>query len=164
MSRARLYTVLATTTVASLASAGSAGAGSGPQPLPGQYKEPPRAVAESRGHEITAAFGSFCWGIAYDNHTGLVTCADMAGPITSKEQLPVRGKRIVHIDLGIPAEGLTAMLDDQPLRGPRRSDPSGRYWALRLPRRLSPINTLSLGADFRQGDVPYVVTLRRVKK
>jgi hypothetical protein len=112
---------------------------------------------------LGAAAGSFCWGTRYDDHTGRVLCADTFRAPSTEEQLPVRGKRIVHIDLGIPSEGLTASLGGQTLRGPRRGDPSGRYWALRLPRRLLPTSVLSLGARFSQGGVPYGVTLRRVK-
>ena len=133
------------------------------EPLPGQYESPPDVTVESRGHTVQAGRGSVCWFTMYDDHTGRGFCADTGGPITSAP-LPVRGKRIVHIDLGIPAESLTASLSGQTLRGPRRGDPSGRYWALRLPRRLPPTSTLHLGATFAQGGVPYGVTLRRAKR
>ncbi len=49
------------------------------------------------------------------------------------------------------------------MRAPRRSDPSGRYWALRLPRRMPATTVLNLGAKFTQGNVPYGASLRRVK-
>ena len=65
------------------------------------------------------ARGSSCWLTWYDDNTGRGICADTVGPITS-DQLPVRGKRIVRIDLGIPAKSLTASLSEQTLRGPPR--------------------------------------------
>ncbi len=147
----------------SFGAAGSASGDPGPHLLPGQYEHPPGVVVESRGHRLGAAMGSFCWSTWYDDHTGRGLCADTFRAPSTEEQLPVRGKRIVHIDVGIPSESLTASLDDQTLRGPRRGEPSGRYWALRLPRHVPPTSVLSLGARFAQGGVPYGVTLRRVK-
>ena len=158
MSRVRALASLASA-VAIFASAGNATAA---EPLPGQYEGPPEVMVESRGHAVRAVMGSVCWLTQYDDGTGAGVCGDVGGPITSAP-LPVRGKRIVHIDLGIPAENLTASLSERALRI-RRGDPSGRYWALRLPKRLSAKSLLSLEAKFGQGSVPYGVTLRRAKR
>ncbi len=133
-----------------------------PQPLPGQYEGPPTVTVESRGHELRAARGSSCWSVKFDDGTGRAICADTAAPKTS-EQLPVRGKRIVHIDLGRPSKSLSAELPGQTVRGPRRGDPSGRYWALRLPQKMPPKTVLYLFATFTQGDASYGVSLRRVR-
>jgi hypothetical protein len=159
VSRARTLATLAALGTVALASTGSASAA---QPLLGQYPSPPRVSVESRGITVQAGSGSYCWSTWYDDDTGRGFCVDKVGPIVSAP-LPVRGKRIVRIDLGIPAKDLTASLSEQTLRI-RRGDPSGRYWALRLPRRLPPTSLLSLGASFSQGSLGYGVSLSRVKR
>ncbi len=140
----------------------SAAPAAGAEPLPGQYESPPDVMVESRGITVQAGSGSYCWSTWYDDHTGRSLCVDKVGPIGS-DPLPVRGKRIVRIDLGIPAKDLTASLSEKTLRI-RRGDPSGRYWALRLPRRMPPTSLLSLGASFGQGGLGYGVSLSRVKR
>jgi hypothetical protein len=92
---ARTYTSVLALTVLALTVADPANGDAQPQPLPGQYEGPPTVTVESRGHELRAAIGSFCWSIGLDNGTGLGICADTVAPVT-KEHLPIRGKRIVQ--------------------------------------------------------------------
>jgi hypothetical protein len=76
----------------------------------------------------------------------------------------VRGKRVIGIDMEIPTESLAASLSGRRLRGPRRIDPAGRYWALRLPRRIAERSVLYLDADFTQAELRYGAALRRVRR
>ncbi|MBN1530670.1 MAG: hypothetical protein JW895_16535 [Thermoleophilaceae bacterium] len=148
------------TTALSLAGAGLALAGNGPQPLPGQLPGPPPVRVEIRGQSARAGAGSSCWSTGMDDGTSRTVCADVAGPITGPT-LPARGKRMVHIDMGAPTLRLTAGLPGKRFRDPWPTDPTRRHWIVRLPRRLERSSVLSLGGSFSQGEVPYAVTLRR---
>ena len=108
--------------------------------------------------------GSYCWSTRLSGNRFSVLCADTFRSPTTDEALPARGKRMVRIDLGAPADALSASLPGKRFRAPWRLEPTGRYWMVRLPRTLEPTSVLSLGATFSQGGVPYGVTLKRAKR
>jgi hypothetical protein len=138
-----------------------------PDPLPNQYPGPLSPVLESRGAKVVAQGSSFCWSTRFVDGSGAGFCADLfpPRPIPPKDMLPVRGYRVIEIDMGMPTEAVTASLDRRPLTSLVRQDPLGRHWRLRLPLRLSrPTSTLSLGATYAQGGRGYTAGLRRVRR
>jgi hypothetical protein len=154
--------------VSSVIAAAGAGlalaAGPGLVPAPGQLPSPPTPIVSVRGESLTAARGSYCWGVRYDNGTFGALCADTFRSPSTRDALPARGKQMLHIEFGTTALEVTASLPGKRFRGPFPVDEARHHWMVRLPRRLDPRSVLSFGARFAQGGVPYGVTLERARR
>jgi hypothetical protein len=121
---------------------------------------PPSPVLHSRGQELVAARGSYCWTGPAEDGTQRGICVDTVAPVTEDALTVVRRGR-VQVSMRTEAESLSATLRGREgqLRVRRVRD-SERRFVVRLPRRLGKRPVLDLFARYPQGDGFFGARLR----
>jgi hypothetical protein len=124
---------------------------------------PPSPVLHSRGEQVTAGRGSYCWAGETDaNGLEPYVCADTFAPApVSKRALPVRRLGRVRVDMRTDTDSLTATLRGR--RGELEATAVGdskRWFVVRLPRHLKQEPVLDLSADYPKGDGSFGALLK----
>jgi hypothetical protein len=121
---------------------------------------PPSPALHSRGEELVADRGSYCWTGPGDDGTQRGLCVDALAPVT-EESLPVIRRGRVRVNMRTQATSLSASLRGR--EGRLRVRPIGeskRRFVVRLPRRFGKRPVLDLFARYPQGDGYFGARLR----